>query len=95
MKTLFLSSLGLLLMSVATISQASAAESYTRSSHMMQKQGKVHFQRQEQKEMSAQVQKQTSDVHPSDIEPAAGDVEQMDTEKQNQLSERMRLPRKN
>lgn len=95
MKKFALSFLTLFLLSSAMVSVASAEESYTRSSHAMQKQGKVHFQQKAGEEIAAQDAEAEMAVHPADIEPAAGGYEPQAMEKPNALSEQMRLPRKN
>lgn len=94
MKKVSLPFLALFLLSSALISTASAEESYTRASHAMQKQGKVHFQQKADEEIAAQDSYEEEMIHPADIEPAAGGFEPEDMDKPSNLSEQMRLPRK-
>ncbi|HCQ71506.1 MAG: hypothetical protein CL570_00260 [Alphaproteobacteria bacterium] len=67
---------------VAFLSAPVLADDTGRTSYGMKKQGKVHF--------SAKEKRTTSDMHPADIEPAAGDTMQQP----KTSSDMVRLPRK-
>jgi len=62
-------------------------------SYSLKKQGRVHFQ--EKKQDQASVEETQENVHPADIEPAAGGFEPEEKDQATSLSKRIRLPRKN